>query len=351
VREVVVKTVLLCVAATFGAHLLLMFNPVVADRTIHRLESAAPGQSEPAASMRRALEADVHAQWLASDSSGPEVRVRQVFRFWMERDMAVALAKDPNLQGEESRSDQRRLSFYAQWLAGVVRGELGYGSSGQAIGGELRGRLPTTFAIALVSLILTAGLAIYGGFAQALRPRSWLGRGQDLIFYAVSAVPAFLVGTLFLRVFGLERDGTTHLGLPIVTLIVSNGLLAELLVSMKVSLEDAFGQNYVLGARAKGLSEWWILTRHVFRNAAIEFLPRVSEKMPFVVGGTIVVEKAFSLNGLADMLIDGLGNHDNARVLVVILVSTLLVRIGTVIADGLLYALDPRQTAQAAVAA
>jgi ABC-type dipeptide/oligopeptide/nickel transport system permease component len=59
------------------------------------------------------------------------------------------------------------------------------------------------------------------------------------------------------------------------------------------------------------------------------------------------VEKVFSLNGLADMLIDGLGNHDNGRVLVVILVATILVRIGSMMADTLLYFLNPKYGQQA----
>lgn len=345
-KEVLGKTVLLCLLATFATHLLLMLNPKAsAEERMTRLTRIADASSARNAGeklLRRYLAGDVHARWMNSDGAEIDHRRRTVMSTLMTQDMAAALQRDPSIARKESRIGQQEFLFYFAWLRDLVTGNFGYIEQGLALKSELLARLPVTFGLAIVSLLLTVALALYGAFFYYLKERLAFAKAQDLSFYAISSLPAFIIGYLFLRLFGVGGIGSQNLLFPIVTLTISNGILAEILVAMKSSLHNVAEHNYVAFARSKGLSNWQVLTRHIFRNALIEILPKVSQKMAFIVSGTIVVEKVFSINGLADMLIDGLGNHDHARVLIVILVATILVRIGTVLADTMLYLLNPK---------
>ena len=348
-REIVGRTVLVCILATFFTHLLLILNPVVpAKASVNRLAGAA-SRSREEERLRQHLEADVHAYWLRSEESTVLHRTQGVWRHLMARDLAEAARRDPALVLPEGALRQEGFFSYFTWLGRVVRGDLGHIAQGQDMRSELLARLPTTFGIALVSLLMTVLVAVYAAVFHALRPESALARTQDFLFYTVSSLPAFIVGYAFLRLFRVGGVGSQNELWPILTLVLSNSVLAELLSTMKHGLQSASEKNYVVFARSKGLTDWEILRRHVARNVLNDVLPRVGQKMAFVVSGTIVVEKVFSLNGLADMLIDGLGSHDNGRVLIVILVATVLVRIGSILADSLVYALNPKFAQQAEV--
>lgn len=345
--EVIGKTLVLCFLSTLITHLILTLNPVVREPVAPLLAAAGASADESEQRLRRYLQDDVHAFWLASNELLFDQQTRLTFQHLLTRDLAAAAQADPAIVLLDTGIRQEHVTFYFSWLSHLVRGDLGYIVEGQDVWSELKSTLPLTFAIAIAALLATVTLAFAASAIYALRSESKVARAQEFLLYAASTMPAFITGYLFLRLLGV--NGTNSLGLvvPVVTLVISNGLLAELLVTLKSSLRRAATQNYVTFARSKGLTEWEILRRHVLRNTLMDLLPRVSQKMAFIVSGTIVVEKVFSLNGLADMLIDGLGRHDNGRVLVVILVATLLVRIGSLSADALLYSLNPKQAAPA----
>ena len=348
--EVLGKTLLLCLLATLVTHILLQVNPTVGSgRTRQPLSAFLPDTEQNADERRLAvfIARDVHTYWMGSAQREADLQQRAVFRHVLRQDLAEAAQRDPTVVLPAQRAPFGVFGNYFLWVRDVFEGGLGFSAQGQSIAVELRARLPTTVILALGSLILTVALALYGSLVFTLRQHWWLAKAQDFTFYAVSALPAFIVGYACLRFFGVGGVGADNLLLPMLVLTISNGTLAELLVVMKGSFGTSMKRNYAVFARSKGLSELQVLWRHAFRNALINILPNISRKMAFVVSGTIVVEKVFSLSGLADMLLDGLGNHDESRVLVVILVATALVRIGSLSADTLLYVLDPRATQRA----
>lgn len=342
--DVIGKTIVLSLIATFFTHVLLVLNPLQAKSTVNNLlEFASPSDLSPEILKLRTLaKEDVHGAWLAAQEDRSSHRVSLVFRYLARQDIAEAFRDNPALRLEQKRVSQESLSYYFVWLTDIVRGEFGFSRHGVSILEELSKRVPKTCIIAFSSLLVTVLLALCASVLYSLRRNNLGVSVLHFIFYSVSSLPAFIIGYFLLRVFRVVAEGPEDMLLPVVALALGNGLLAELLVGMKSSFEFEYGRNYVVLAQARGLTNWQLFVRHILRNALIEVLPKIGQKMAFVVSGTIIVEKVFNVNGLADMLIDGLGSHDNARVLAVILVATLLVRVGSMSTEGVQLFLNPK---------
>ena len=343
-NDVLLKTILLCFLATFLSHILLILNPIQKKSTIDSLSGFLPRSTYTKNEIKLCeyIGNDILHYWIKSEENPASHRIRPVLSYLMTRDMASALQSTPSLRLEKKIISQEKFIYYFIWLKNLVSGDFGISAQGLSIKKEVLTRIPVTFGIALSSLAIIVLIAFYGSVLYTLKMNWTVVRIQDFIFYTIASLPAFIIGYFFLRTFSVGGIGSQNLILPIATLVISNGLLAELLVVMKNSLHSQYQKNYVLFAKTKGITDSQLLMHHVFRNALIEILPKISQKMTFVVSGTIVVEKVFSLNGLTDMLIDGLGSHDNARVLIVILVATFLVRIGTIAANTTLFIFNPR---------
>jgi len=113
-------------------------------------------------------------------------------------------------------------------------------------------------------------------------------------------------------------------------------------------LREERASGYVETARVKGLAQGAVLPLpgtvvfHVFRQAAVRFLPRLATRVPLVVGMSLLVEKVFVLEGLGDMLIDGLAFREESRVLAVMLVAVLIVQLCALATRAGHLLLDPR---------
>jgi len=157
-----------------------------------------------------------------------------------------------------------------------------------------------------------------------------------------------VLGYVFIAVFHLDVSERPGLLLAIITLTFSSGILNEVERIIHHQLNEELRANYIKTARSKGLSSRAVLpvpgavAFHAFRQAAVQFLPRLAQRVPMVVGMAILVEKVFVLPGLGDMLIDGLAYRDEPRVLAVVLIAILIVRLCELLTRGGKLLLDPR---------
>lgn len=214
---------------------------------------------------------------------------------------ALGLREGPGRRGNV-------LADYTAWVAAAARGDFGASlRTGRPVSEEIRRVGPNTLALSLGALAVAVGVAVPIGVAGALRRHSPLAGATTVAAYALSALPAFFVGyvaiyffTRRLQLFPLAFGGDGRLPwlafvLPMTVLGVANGGVGEVVRHVRAALERVLAEEYVRTARAKGAPVW--------RHAAAEglLLPVIAAlaaKVPFVLGGAVVVEQVFNWPGL-----------------------------------------------------
>jgi peptide/nickel transport system permease protein len=251
----------------------------------------------------------------------------------------------------------------AHYLWRLVRLDLGFSAIyGKPVATVLLERLPATLSLmgASLSFAFAAGMAL--GVIAARRVNRWpdtLISTLGLIFYAT---PSFWFGLMAIVLFsvhlqwlpaggfgdvamgytGARRvlDIAWHLVLPTLTL----GLifLAIYLRIMRASMLEVLSLDFVRTARAKGLRETRIITRHVLRNALLPMVTLIGLQAGTMLGGAVVVESVFSLPGLGRLAYESVVQRDLNTLLGIVFVSALLVIAVNFLVDMLYARLDPR---------
>ena len=246
---------------------------------------------------------------------------------------------------------------YAEWLAGLTRGDFGDSlTSGRPIGGDLLLRLPRTLELILVSTLLSVVVGVPLGVLAA----SYRNRAPDLAVSTFALIgvsaPVFVVGTLLLLLFGvlwgvLPATGYVafgddparhlkHLILPSVTLATLE--TAIVLRMTRSSMLEVLAEDYVRTARAKGLDGRLVLYGHALRNALIPVLTIIGIQIGSALGGTVLVELIFNWPGLSSYLVTGINQRDYPVVQAVVLVIAALFILLNLLTDLVYAVVDPR---------
>jgi peptide/nickel transport system permease protein len=254
---------------------------------------------------------------------------------------------------------------YLRYLAALGRGELGESfSKRRPVGTMIASALPNTVVLAATALLIDFTLGIAIGVFQAARVR----RRSDvaltnltLFFYSL---PTFWLGLVLLLIFaqwlhwfpvggatdpvlydslslgGRLLDRLRHLALPALTLgLVGAGGTARF---QRAALLEALGQDYVRTARAKGLTASAVLVRHALRDALLPVIALLGLALPFLLTGAVLVETVFAWPGLGKLAADAISARDYPLVLgTTVLVSAAVVA-GSLLADLITAAADPR---------
>lgn len=236
---------------------------------------------------------------------------------------------------------------------------------------EVTKRFKYSLTLSIIPLVMTLVLCQVFGFWMAYRQNGWTDRGLNLLFLILYAIPVFVVAPFLIEKIALYhtfpftdtpipisgftspedvyrnmtsegrlRDVLSHLMLPIVA-IMYGGLAAQTRLSRTAVLE-VMRQDYVRTAKAKGLSTFEIMTRHVGRNAGITIVTSVAGSFGVVLGGSLIVETLFDIQGFGKFFYDGVINRDYNVILFSALASSFLTLIGFLVGDLLYMFLDPR---------
>ena len=242
---------------------------------------------------------------------------------------------------------------YARYLSRLVQGDLGRSYVQKTNVSELiASRLPAT-------LLLMAGAIFFElllGLSAGLIAATQRGRATDqtvmvLSFVGVSA-PQFVVGLLLLYVFAYLLDwfplggyGTfSHLILPALTLgITGAGWYSRMTRSATI---DVLRQDYIRTARAKGLGEWAVTIKHVFRNALIGVVATLGFTFVGLVSEAVVTETVFALPGIGRLVVQSILRRDYPVIQGVILVVMVFYILVNLLVDIVTTYLDPRVKAQ-----
>jgi len=248
---------------------------------------------------------------------------------------------------------------YIHWLGRAVRLNFGYSLSSQKpISQIIWERMPTTLMLVGFALVLSVVLGLITGAIAALKQYSWLDYLLTLFSFTWLSIPEFFLGLLMIYVFAVRLnwfpafgsstagahnavlDRLHHLVLPGLTLGL--GLTAALTRYVRSSLLDVLHSDYMRTARAKGLRERIVVVRHGLRNALIPFITVVAFRLPYLLGGAVIIETVFQWPGLGLLALTAASNRDYPLVMALALAVTVVVVISSLLAD-IAYALaDPR---------
>ncbi len=248
-----------------------------------------------------------------------------------------------NLAPKSDKEVRITSSSYIAWIGNVISGNLGRGKAGQRISEEMTEKFKVTLGLAFFALIPALTISFILGLSQNVR---WVGISGNVILF-FTTLPAFFMGYVFMGMFGFQSSGDGNFLLAVITLGLSSGVINEISRVIMHSMNNELSKDYIETAKVKGLREsafpWkGNIGFHAFKNALITIVPRIGALLAFIISGSIVVEQVFSLPGLSFMLLDGLNAHDNSRVLTVILLSVILVRLGTILSNFLYLLCNPK---------
>jgi peptide/nickel transport system permease protein len=243
--------------------------------------------------------------------------------------------------------DKPLIVQYWDWLSRAVRGNLGTSYFTQIpVSQSIAQRLPVDLSIAILAIILAVIIGGTAGTAAAVWRGGWFDRGVTIACSAVSTLPAFVVGIILVVIFAvaarlLPANGYVgpaqgigpwleHIILPALALALQ--VAADVARQLRTSLVAVLEQNYITGARVRGLPYRRILVRHALRNAAGPALVILGNDFPIMLAGAVAAEAVFSLPGLGQLLLNAAQTRDIPVVQgVLLVVSTFVVVVNLVV--------------------
>ena len=276
-------------------------------------------------------------------------------------DPLAALIGGRNLTGAERAAAYEALGIpqtwygqYLAWIGKVLHGDFGISMrSGQPVTAELLASGARTLFLTVGSLIVTLGVAVPIAAYSAIQPASRRGHAATLAVYVVSALPTFWLGYIVIYVFtrqlGLfpilsgpadtQEHAWLYALLPVVLLGLGNGALSEVVRYLREEIARVMGEEYVRTARAKGAPVW----RHAYKEALLLPVAEIiAAKMPFVLGGAIIVEQVFNWPGLGRVAWQAAQDRDYPVIMAVTLLAAVMVRLGSFVHRAVYVAVNPR---------
>jgi peptide/nickel transport system permease protein len=260
--------------------------------------------------------------------------------------------------------DQPFMVQYGRWLGGLLEGNLGRSLEYQRPNTELIGeRLLLTIALALFAFVITWVIAIPAGIYSATHQNSLLDYFFTVLNYAGVAIPNFMLA-LILMWFAFDKLGISitglfspayvqapwswarfvdllkHIWVPAIVLGVAG--TARLTRVMRANLLDELNKQYVITARAKGLSEWKLVMKYPVRLAFNPLISTIGWYLPQLFSGSLIVATVMNIPNIGPLLLRALQQQDMYLAGSILLIYCLLTIIGTLISDVLLALADPR---------
>ncbi len=249
--------------------------------------------------------------------------------------------------------DRPVVTQYWIWAGDVLRGNFGYSySQKQSVSSLLAQNIPPTLELILAGLALTVIFGLLIGVAAALRR----GRATDTVLMAASvtflSIPSFWLGLLLIELLAVRihlfpvvgGTGLDGLALPAITLALGGvGLTARFVRS---SVIEAAQLPHVVIARAKGVPQYLVLTRHVIRNSLLPVINIVALQFGSLLSGVVIIEEVFSRNGLGRLLVDSILAKDYPTVQAVVLLIAITYCVVTLVVDLAYRIIDPRTAAR-----
>jgi oligopeptide transport system permease protein len=243
-------------------------------------------------------------------------------------------------------------SQFFNYVFGAVRGDLGpsYKQRGRNVQDILIERWPFSARLGILALIFSLAIGIPLGILAALRQNSWADY-VSLFFATIGvSVPSFVIGLMVIIVFGTmlkwisisTNDWNTWRPYLAPALVLSLGPMSFIMRITRATMLDVKRQDYIRTARAKGLSEQRVISRHMLRNGMIPVITVIGPLLVDLITGAVITEAIFSIPGTGRFFVESIFNRDYSMIMGTTLVYATLIVLANMAVDLSYGLLDPR---------
>lgn len=254
--------------------------------------------------------------------------------------------------------DHPFLSRYWHWLEGAVQGHLGTAiASGQNVGSVLGQRLPVTLELLFYAILMSLVAAVPIAVLAARRPNGVFDRITMIVSMLGLSVAPYVLALLLILVFAVKLSWLPAIGFVHITHSFSGNIRTLTLPALSLALptlcvyvrllradilDQMQSQDYVMTARAKGLSPWRVLMRHALRNSVFGLVTLVGLNFGVLIGVTVIIEGIFSLPGIGSQLLESINLRDFPIIQAIVLVFGVVVVVANLLTDAVYALIDPR---------
>lgn len=284
-------------------------------------------------------------------------------------DPLAELRLNPSISEETLQKEIKRLNLdkpiiiqYFSWGKSFLKGDLGYTSAGEKVSVKLKERIPNTLLLTTIVIFLTWIVGIPLGIFSAVKKETAFDRLLTVLSSIGMAIPSFFFAILLLifavktgwfpvggltsynynelSFFGKIFDLAKHLVLPVTVLFAIS--LSGLQRQMRANMLEVLDSDYVKFARAKGLSEFKVIFKHALRNAVNPMITLLGFEFAGLLSGAALTEYVFQYPGLGRLILEAVMKSDINLVMASLMMGTIMLVLGNLIADILLMITDPR---------
>ena len=246
---------------------------------------------------------------------------------------------------------------FTGWMTSLARFDLGQSLwTGHSVVDEVQVRMPLSIELAILATLFAVVLAIPLGVIAAVKQDSWIDYAIRVFSIGGLAMPSFWIGIMMVLItltfWGwappvvftpLFEDPVANLaGLILPAIAVGYRYSAVSMRMTRSTVLEVLREDYVRTARAKGLRETLVVVRHALRNALLPVVTVVSLEFAFLIGGLVVTEQVFNLNGIGKLLVDAVAHRDYTLVQALVLLLAAVFVFVNFIVDMVYVVLDPR---------
>lgn len=270
-------------------------------------------------------------------------------------DPAIALAGEA-ASSQEIEFVRKQYGFdrpiiiqYFEWAGRAIKGDLGSSPYlNEPVADMLTARMGVTMTLGVCSLIFAVLLSIPMGVLAAIRPNTWIDRTALTISVVGQAMPSFWFGLIMIIFFGVTlrwlpisgSDGWANFVMP--TIALGYYATPAFMRLIRSGMLEVLASDHIRTARAKGLRWGKVLFKHALRNAIIPVVSLAAVQLGFMLGGSIIIESVFALNGLGHLAWVSIGRSDLPVVQAIVLLLSTIYILLTFLSDLLNAFLDPR---------
>ena len=263
-----------------------------------------------------------------------------------------------NAWNKENGFDRPVIEQYLSYMNALLHGNLGYSyANNQTVASLFQERLARSIYLSGMALLIAILIALPLGIFQAVKRNSLGDNIATSAAFILYSMPVFALGLILIQVFAIsfplfsfEASQSTSIWtvigdwramfLPIMTLaLISVALFSRYMRSSSI---DVLAQDYIKVARAKGLPERLVLSRHMVRNASLPMVTLIGLSLPALLAGNLITEYLFNYQGLGLLFYSSLGKADYPVLLAYTLIGAVFVVLGNLVADIALTVADPR---------
>lgn len=279
-----------------------------------------------------------------------------------------ALLADPGMTKEEVARRSAELGLdkpvyvqYFKWLKELLHGNMGYSyTSYRPVVDVVTERIGATLILTASAIILSYIIGVPLGIASALKPYSILDYSMSTVAFVMTGIPGFFLGMILIFIFSVKLKilpfggmyGTSgsrdllviirHLILPAFAIAIPE--IGKVMRHVRSNMLEVLNEDYVKTARAKGVKEWGVIVVHAFRNTLIPIITIFSGSIPFMIGGSVVIERVFGWPGLGTLMINSITSRDYPIIMGISVIVAIVVLVTNLLVDILYAYLDPRIT-------